>query len=118
MRRRFNRGKYYERMLEGKLTEVINSSNTPSFVSENVPLGSISQGFSYFDGKQELVRGQQFIKPDGTIGASGKPDPHRIFEDGIWYRTRHPAKGWRQKLCYYLSDLADRICWFFNTEVD
>jgi hypothetical protein len=28
-----------------------------------------------------------YLRPDGTIGASGKPDPKWLFEDGIVYEA-------------------------------
>jgi hypothetical protein len=29
-----------------------------------------------------------YLRPDGTIGASGKPDPKWLFEDGVVYSTQ------------------------------
>ena len=34
----------------------------------------------------ELARVHQYLRPDGTIGASGKPDPKRLLEGNILYR--------------------------------
>ncbi len=41
---------------------------------------------SYRDGIQEIARVHQYLRTDGTIGASGKPDPKRLYADGKLYR--------------------------------
>ena len=42
---------------------------------------------SYLDKDgSELVRAHRFVLPDGSIGASGKPDPKRLLKDGKLYR--------------------------------
>jgi hypothetical protein len=105
-------------MLAGTLTIHINRDVIPTRIEAKEPLGTRSQEFSYFDGNMEVVRGHQYLRPNGQLGGSGRPDPKRIFEGGIWYRTRHPAKNWRQKLQYFISDCIDRLCWWFRIEVD
>jgi hypothetical protein len=37
------------------------------------------------DGK-EIARVHQYLRSDGTIAASGKPDPKRLLENGTLYR--------------------------------
>lgn len=36
----------------------------------------------------EIIRAHRYLKPDKTIGASGMPDPFRIFDDvdGVIYK--------------------------------
>jgi hypothetical protein len=34
----------------------------------------------------EMARVHQYERPDGTLAASGRPDPKRLFQDGILYR--------------------------------
>jgi hypothetical protein len=29
----------------------------------------------------------QYLQPDGTLGASGQPDPKRLLHDGILYHA-------------------------------
>lgn len=29
----------------------------------------------------------QYLRPDGTVGASGQPDPKWLLEDGVIYAT-------------------------------
>jgi hypothetical protein len=42
---------------------------------------------SYRDtGNFEIARVHQYLRTDGSIGASGRPDPKRLFEEGTLYR--------------------------------
>jgi hypothetical protein len=42
---------------------------------------------AYYDGQgDEIARVHQYLRPDGTLGAAGRPDPKRIFENGVLYR--------------------------------
>jgi hypothetical protein len=51
-----------------------------------VPFCTRSQLISYLDDAgQEVARVHQYLQPDGTLGASGRPDPKRLLHDGILY---------------------------------
>jgi hypothetical protein len=42
---------------------------------------------SYYDSAgNEIARVHQYLRRDGKIGLSGKPDPKRLFENGVLYR--------------------------------
>jgi hypothetical protein len=34
----------------------------------------------------EIARAHRYLRTDGTIGASGKPDPKRLVHEGTLYR--------------------------------
>jgi hypothetical protein len=38
----------------------------------------------------EIARAHQYLRPDDTLGLSGKPDPKRVVDDGVlyWYRSK------------------------------
>lgn len=59
-----------------------------------LPAGSQSQLISYQDmNGLEVARAHQYTLPDGSIGASGKPDPKRVLLDGKLYRIeKNPTK--------------------------
>jgi len=83
----FNEGRFYERVLEEGLTAVVKAERPATIESPNIPAGSKSQEVFYYDKDgNEVARVHQFVKPDGTIGASGKPDPKRLCIGGITYR--------------------------------
>lgn len=82
----FNEGGYVDRAKQGEIREVVTHSGTPS-PEIGLPLGSQSQMISYLDKNgTELARAHRFVLPDGSIGASGKPDPKRLLQDGTLYR--------------------------------
>ena len=58
--------------------------------------GTLTQMISYRESEcgNELARAHQYLKPDGTLGGSGKPDPKLVLEGGILYgqqRKRQPS---------------------------
>lgn len=87
MRRRFNDGRYDERAATGELSITVIEDRHPSLTAAGEPFCTRSQMMSYRDtDSNEVVRAHRHLRPDGTLGASGKPDPKRVFEDGILYR--------------------------------
>ena len=88
MRERFNKGKYWERMTSGEFTSVVIDQGVPKGeMATKEPSGTISQMVSYRDSdNNEVARVHQYLRPDGRIGASGLPDPKRLFENGVFYR--------------------------------
>ena len=94
MRERFNRGKYWERMLRGEFKPVvIDQGNPQPDVKAKEPLGTVSQTVSYRDvHNDEVLRVHQYLRPDGSLGGSGMPDPKRLFENGTFYRLVKKSK--------------------------
>ena len=87
MRRRFNDGRYWERTLSGELQAKELENRHPSLTTAAEPHCTRSQMISYVDSDgNEVARVHQYLRPDGKIGAKGRPDPKRLFEDGILYR--------------------------------
>jgi hypothetical protein len=83
----FNAGGYWEKTLTGELTAVIERERCPALLLAGEPLGTRSQQVSYYNAQgTEIARVHQYLRPDGSIGLSGKPDPKRLFENGVLYR--------------------------------
>jgi hypothetical protein len=40
---------------------------------------------SYVCGGTEIARAHRYLRPDGSIGGSGKPDPKLLIADGKRY---------------------------------
>lgn len=51
------------------------------------PPGTRSQLVRYFDGATLVAEVHRYLRPDGTLGASGMPDPKGLLHDGRWYYT-------------------------------
>jgi hypothetical protein len=87
MQKRFNDGRYWERTQTGEFTVVILEDRHPSLTAANEPFCTFSQMLSYRDTtNNEVARVHQYLRPDGSIGASGRPDPKRLCENGIIFR--------------------------------
>ena len=93
LRDRFN-SEILPRIEAGELLEVVRSSGNPNRAA-NQPPGTTSQRVEYFDAIEgELVlvdTVHRYLLPDGTLGASGLPDPKRIRVDGTVYAPHKPT---------------------------
>src|SRR6266481_4034353 len=78
---RINAGEIQSRILRG-------ADRHPSLILAAEPYCTRSQEISYIDpiANQEVARAHRYLRPDGTLGASGLPDPKRVFYNGILYR--------------------------------
>jgi hypothetical protein len=87
MQRRFNEGQYWDRLRNGEFKPLVRESRHPALTKANQPYCTLSQMISYVDkDENEVARVHQYLRPDGTIGASGKPDPKRLLEGTTLYR--------------------------------
>ena len=81
----FNTGGYEDRVQKGELKVRVDSSH-PTPPKANMPAGTLSQMVAYLDTNgNEVVGAHRYLKTDGTLGASGRPDPKRILKDGVLY---------------------------------
>ncbi len=86
MRNLFNSNRLWERQQEGEFTIVILESRAAPEPSGE-PANTLSQMLSYRDlDDKEVARVHQYVRPDGSIGGKGKPDPKRVFLGGALYR--------------------------------
>ncbi len=82
----FNDGRYWEQMQAGVLKAVV-LEERPAPKGANQPPGTRSQMISYHDSEDnEIARVHQYLKADGTLGASGKPDPKRLLINDTLFR--------------------------------
>jgi len=75
-------------ILAGRIHANVSANRHPSLPLANEPFCTFSQEVSYIDPatNEEVARAHQYLRPDGTIGLKGRPDPKRVFLNGIWYR--------------------------------
>jgi hypothetical protein len=83
LQHRFNTGNYWQRVQAGQLQSRIVKSKPCHLPTE--PPGTLSQIVAYDDGSQRIALVHQYLRPDGTLGASGKPDPKELIEGGVGY---------------------------------
>ena len=83
LRQMFNDGHFWERVQQGTLRCVVQKSRHCRVPPVGEPLCTHSQIACYYDqDDEEVARVHQYRRPDGTIGASGRPDPKRLLVNG------------------------------------
>jgi len=93
MCKRFNEGGYWEKVRDGTWTSHVLASHRSTLLShEAVEITSVMLSYRDRDGN-EMARVHQFVRPDGSLAASGKPDPKRLIQDGVMYRLEKKAKS-------------------------
>jgi len=82
----FNDGRYEERAQVGELTKRVVREHHPTSPKAHVPFCTQSQMVQYVDGAgMEVAVAHQYVQPDGSLGASGQPDPKRVLQSGTLY---------------------------------
>jgi hypothetical protein len=91
LRRLFNDGGYVEQVLAGALQEHVLRDGHPASPLAGEPFCTRSQSISYRDADgNEVARVHQYLRSDGSIGLSGRPDPKRLLHNGVLYILRLP----------------------------
>jgi hypothetical protein len=86
LRQIFNDDRYLERAAGGEFSIVVAANNHPTSPKASVPFCTRSQEIILRDQSgREVAACHQYLLPDGTLGASGLPDPKRLVKDGVLY---------------------------------
>jgi hypothetical protein len=80
LQQRFNNDRYFERVQSNELLATVESSR-PASPSKGQSPGTLSQMVWYFGAEGRVALVHQYLRPDGTLGASGRPDPKRLILD-------------------------------------
>lgn len=94
LRKMFNDGRYYERVLAGELLGVLGDDRHPSAPKAGEPVCTRSQIIHYYDvqNRTKVAIVHQYLRRDGTLGAGGRPDPKRIRDGDTIYSLELPAE--------------------------
>ena len=86
IRQLFNEGRYWTRARNREFTlEYLYNKPAPREAGQ-IP-GTKSQIVAYINSNgQQIALVHQYLKPDGTLGGSGKPDPKELLEGQILYK--------------------------------
>jgi hypothetical protein len=86
LRRIFNADELWERAQSGEFQERVLKSRHPAPHASGEPYCTESQmvGYHLPDGTR-VVLVHQYLRPNGTVGASGRPDPKVVVKDGTLY---------------------------------
>jgi hypothetical protein len=80
---RFNSSEFAS--LDGLTAKILRDAEIKNPKIWQGPQGTRSQTIRYFKGNQWVVEVHQYLRPDGTLGASGRPDPKRLRMNGFIY---------------------------------
>src|SRR5262245_4595038 len=83
IRTKFNNSEFAS--LEGLSFQMLRDVEIKNPKSWQGPQGTRSQTIRYFKDKQWVVEVHQYLRPDSTLGASGRPDPKRLRMNGFIY---------------------------------
>ena len=91
LRQLFNDSGYWEQYKNGQLQSILRKSKHPSAPLAKEPICTQSQYITYVNNMGIKIAGvHQYLRPDGTIGLSGRPDPKEVFIDGVLYIIETP----------------------------
>ncbi|WP_322797425.1 hypothetical protein [Tepidiforma sp.] len=86
LRALYNNGGFEERVRSGELSLHIEKDDHPSPLRAAEPLCTRSQLLAVVDRSGQVVaRLHRYLRADGTIGGSGRPDPKAVLFDGVLY---------------------------------
>lgn len=86
LRALYNNGGFEERVKSGELSLRIEKDDHPSPPRAAEPFCTRSQLLALVDPAGQVVaRLHRYLRADGTVGASGRPDPKAVLIDGVVY---------------------------------
>lgn len=98
MQRRFNEGRYWERMQAGEFVEEVQQIHSdtlyPEVLARHPGAQSVTTWYRDHSG-QMIVELHYFRMPDGSVIPNKRPDPKLLFEDGVLYhqeKRKHRLK--------------------------
>lgn len=84
LREWFNTGDYWGRVLDGELHALtVEEGQAPPRAGQ--PAGTTSRLDFIYDGGTKIAEVHYYLCPDGSIGASGEPDPKALLLDDVLY---------------------------------
>ena len=75
------------RIDSGELTSIVTDDRKPASLPPSEPFCTRSQFVRYITRERAEIAGcHQYLRPDGQVGASGKPDPKIVVHEGVAYK--------------------------------
>jgi len=89
IRELFNSGGYAQKVQAGELSTKTLREGHPSPSSSGEPPCTRSQIIAYLDKRgRKVAIVHQYLRKDGKLGASGEPDPKKLFHNGTLHVVR------------------------------
>ncbi len=94
LRRLFNALHLTEAVETGTFTIQVKKDRHPSPPKAQEPVCTRSQAVSYLDAEgNQVAVAHRYLRQDGSIGASGRPDPKWILHEGVVWQAKPPAQS-------------------------
>jgi hypothetical protein len=90
LRRIFNESRLWERAQVGEFEERVTWWSHPAPPASGEPFCTESQMVAYHEtwgSRRRVALVHQYLRADGTVGASGRPDPKAILDRGTLYTS-------------------------------
>lgn len=87
LRQRFRELAILDQSFRGELNAA-GEDSYPAPAGSGQPPGTLSQRVIYYRGTERVAIVQQYLRPDGTIGGSGLPDPKWLQDGDIVLKYR------------------------------
>lgn len=85
LRAYFNEGRYADLVVQGILHEKL-IREAPARPGAKQPPGTRSQTLAYLNSEgRQIAKVHQYLRADGKLGGSGRPDPKILFHNGTLY---------------------------------
>ncbi len=93
LRRIFNDRRLWAKVETGELIEKVIRSGHPAPHRSGQPFCTQSQMVGYYEAgrHQRVALVHQYLRPDGKIGGSGRPDPKAVLDGDTLYLLAAPS---------------------------
>jgi hypothetical protein len=93
LRALFREAQIDERLASGELTLIVKrGTERHARADTGEPPGTVSHVVVYLDGQgRAQAMAHEYLRPDGSIGASGQRDPKWLRFDGVVWRLQGPS---------------------------
>jgi hypothetical protein len=86
LRQLFNDGGFWEKAKTGEFSVKLYREGHPSPKASGEPPCTRSQIIAYLDAQgRQVALVHQYLRKDGKLGGSGRPDPKKLFHQGQVY---------------------------------
>jgi len=90
----FNSAGYADQITDGILVASVRTDRHPALPKAAEPFCTRSQIVAYLTQKGKCIAlVHQYLRVDGSLGASGRPDPKWLFVNDTVYQAMPPKKG-------------------------
>ena len=92
LRNLFNKLELWDRLLDGELFD-LTLDERPAPQTAGQPPGTLSRLDAIYEQGVKVAEVHYYLLPDGSVGASGMPDPKAVLVDDVLYLLEGRRRG-------------------------